>query len=1557
MSDKSASALPSDPASADGPSSSSSVVQDNSFSPPSHTPFRAPSTITLDPHDYAGWAVQMRSLLEYGGMWHLVEPLKSAAGATSASAATSSASSASVGTISSAKQREAHFILASAIHDSDTRRLLISVRPAGDPRALWLALEQRFLRMPKAAASALFSQLLQLRQSGSENVRAFADRIISIRHQLAANGKEVADEEVITVLLNGVHTALQSTVATVFNLTPDPVFEHMVEVARGEETRLVLQQRSTTRSLSGANTGANSSALAASSSSSSSSSGACHYCKQTGHFKTDCPKLNAEQSHRRNRTATTEEVRAGACPRPGHKHHKASECRTGGVNGGGSNNSHAHAAQSNFVPPGGSAVYLGMAKVEQGSASITALSAHSNTTRIVLDSGAGSTVVPSSTELRDAVPAPDTRITVANGAVLPSPLRGTAVLQAGDTTFFVKNALQHSHIDRPLLSVSSILAGSGNIERIIFDKDGAAALSPAGDIVFTATQECGVYLLDTIKDKKQPQVLAATAQSVVAPAPGPASHGASIPNTSASPSSTASLQLWHHRLCHRSYDSIRQLVTSGAVRGLEDAKLPPKGAERAERCPGCAEGKAHRCAFHTAMDATRAAQHVLARVSSDVAGPLSVQSLGGARYFLVVMDQWSEWVTVFFLAHKSETAANIITWARQAHTRHSRNIVVFHSDGGGEFVNSTLARFFNTSGTEQTTTTPHTPQHNGQSERLIRTLMEGARAALIHAGAAKKFWAHAVNTMSHVHNHTKILPAVAEVKDASCSTPISRWQSLSVPPSISHMRVWGCDADVVFTVPPGQKLNKLAAKSRLCMFVGYAADKLGWQFFDPLSDSVIASRDAKFYEQQFTVSHAVRAAEQSANDGDDTVDDEHEWLTRTTFDNETRLAQIISREEAEAETARRANSAGPGGDSDDDEGGEHSQASAEASTDDEENDSSPSQLPGESSSSLRPTAAPATPAVRRTTRANAGTGVLRYGLVNGNLAQGRAVFVALAASHSDGALSSSSDRSIPHSYTDAIQTAGWKAAVERELLAHVQNGTWIPAPLPSGRKAIGFKWVFGLKLNPDGSVKGEKARLTAKGCAQREGVDYNLTFAPTLHFNTLRIILALVAADDYELHHLDVETAFLNAHVKEDLYMLPPQGVACPNGWVLKLQKALYGIKQAPHEWHAEIRSTLLTIGYTTCERDPCLFIKRSRSRRIIYFPLFVDDCFPACHTADLVELQEDKHKLMDTYKVKDLGEAALVLGMRVRRDRTTRTLQLDQQVYVEKLVQEYGLEEAKIVPTPEQPNSIAPAENDGSDSHAAAGSDNEDSKSSSAPPASDDASTDSAFTSWYRAIVGALLYLSIATRPDIAHAVNSLSRAVSKPAPHHRQAAIRVLRYLKGTSALGLTFGGDMKARRFVAYSDANWATAAPTDARSTSGWMLKIGSGPISWASKKQSVTALSSTESEYIAASLAAREVVWTRALLAELGLASSSTSPVATPLYCDNRAAKSLSESPSIGARSKHINTRFHYIRECVADGVLRLEWLASEEQPADLLTKPLGPQTFLKLRGRLMGDFN
>ena len=1466
------------------------------------TTFRAPTTIQLDPAEYASWAILMQSLLELGGMWHLVKPLT----LSDQGGAQRSSSSSTVITQSSAKSREAYFILASALKgSSDTMRLLVGL-PSQDPRALWEALRQRYTQMPKAAVAALYTQLLNLQQSSHEGVRAFADRIRLLRHQLAAAGRSVSEDEALTAFVSGVHASLATQVSMFYNVAPNSTLEQVVTVAFGEETRLQLAGHNTIKhSTSHSST----SALGA-----ASGVKACYHCSSPDHLVGACPaKRNAQRP-----TATPQEIAAGACPRPGHKHHKAIACRLGPVV---PSAAAASAAAASATAPT-TVVSLGSATVS--SVALHTLAATRAGSTVVLDSGAGRTVIPSTGTLLNGRIAPEVQITVANGQVLKSPTQGTAVIQgAGSTIFHVRDALQHEHIDRPLLSVGSATADESQVHEIVFRKDGAAALSPSGAIVFTGSQINGVYVINTDAEvsRKVAETFAQRRSHVVAQA------------SAVQVGVSADAELLHQRWCHRSYGGMRDLIQTQAITGLDGVKMPTTSSAIAHRCDGCSKGKAHRQPFGDHLTAGTEAQHVLARIHADVAGPISITSHGGANYFLVLYDEWSQFGFVAPLERKSDATEQILALCRQASNRQGRDVVEFHSDGGGEFINAVLDRFFSKRGTVQSTSVPSTPQWNGKAERLLRTLTEWTTAMIAHAKAAKFLWAYGVDTAMYTFNRTQVCDRTDRTDQSNAGvTPHHRWFKLQTPVSLDHLRVWGCDAVVLYTVAPGMKVKKFEVKSRLCMFVGYDTSKGdAWRFYDPSTGKVFTSRDATFYEKDFSVSHSVREQQCTIADSNET-DDDDDWLTRTTFDNETKLVQLVSREAASTSEPPAVPS---------------TPESDGTSSDDESEADAPAQSPQVDSDDAvdEPTTAHTTPAAtgpaassstapRRGTRERFRP--QRYGMVNGNLAQARAIHVGLVATlfesgeinldHSEAIVAATG---LPRTFAEAWADPAWREPIMRELKAHETNGTWEYVPLPAGCKTIGHRYVFAVKLNPDGTEERKKARLTAQGFSQREGIDYfvDKTYAPVLNYHTLRALIALAAACDLEIHQIDVETAFLNAKVEEDIYMRPPDGIKAPPGTVCKLRKALYGIKQAGSAWHADIVAKLVSMGYRASSQDPCLFLKRSRSGHQIMFPLFVDDCFPMCWTVDLDEMLEDKATLMRHYKIKDSGDAKCLLGIRITRDRPNRTIHLDQSAYVTRLLADYAAHSAAPRHTPQRLDSAA--------------SEQDDSPSDSTPHEQQ----------IYQAIVGSCQYLALSTRPDISGAVNNLARGLANPTARNRQDAWHLLSYLAGTVDLRLTYSGDMATRSLVGYCDATWAgRGGDNDGKSKSGWIVKLGTGPVSWSSKKQSMVALSSTESEYVAAALAAQEITWLRTLLVECGISGTK----ATKLFCDNAAAIALSNNAKISQRTKHINVRYHFLRDCVKAGTIEVKWVSSEKQPADLLTKALGPQAFLRLRPIIMG---
>ncbi|XP_024518486.1 uncharacterized protein LOC112341862 [Selaginella moellendorffii] len=319
-----------------------------------------------------------------------------------------------------------------------------------------------------------------------------------------------------------------------------------------------------------------------------------------------------------------------------------------------------------------------------------------------------------------------------------------------------------------------------------------------------------------------------------------------------------------------------------------------------------------------------------------------------------------------------------------------------------------------------------------------------------------------------------------------------------------------------------------------------------------------------------------------------------------------------------------------------------------------------------------------------------------------------------------------------------------------------------------------------------------------------------------------------------------------------------------------------------------------------------------------VVIAVYVDDCLIVSNNHTV--LKDVKIKLMNRFVMKDLGAVRQLLGMEVDRDEADRTITLTQCQYVKKLLNQFNMTSCKSVATPVVTGIKFTSK------------------------------MDDLFDqpSVYRSLVGGLLYLANMTRPDISFAVGLLSRYMQSPSCYHWQMVKRVLRYLKGTAAHGLVYKCSGQSKLVLqAYCDADWAGNLDTR-HSTSGICCIIAGAPVSWGSKKQTTVALSSAEAEYVAASTAAREIIWLRRLLGELNQQQSD----ATILHCDSRSAIAMSKNPVFHARTKHIDVQHHFIREHVAAGDLHLEYVPSQYQLADLLTKPLSELTFIKLRNQL-----
>ena len=517
---------------------------------------------------------------------------------------------------------------------------------------------------------------------------------------------------------------------------------------------------------------------------------------------------------------------------------------------------------------------------------------------------------------------------------------------------------------------------------------------------------------------------------------------------------------------------------------------------------------------------------------------------------------------------------------------------------------------------------------------------------------------------------------------------------------------------------------------------------------------------------------------------------------------------------------------------------------------------------------------------------------------------------------------------IPKTYQEAMNdpvfAEEWKDAMDIELEALIDNSTWMETIAPADANLVSSRWVFDVKYNSTGEVERHKARLVARGFSQIHGVDYEETFAPTVRTDSIRLPLALIGINDWEGHQIDISNAFTNSKLKEEIYMKPPSGLRISPGLVLLLKRSLYGLKQGARDWNENCAATLLLLGFRQCLVDPCIFI---HCERRLLIALHVDDMLiGGPHITDISWFKE---AIAQKYKVKDLGEVKKIIGIRVIRDRANRTIHLDQEAYLEKVLQD-----AQMLQETSRPTRI-PMNGD----------------SCIRPAGPEDDRVDRAL---YQKNVGSVMYAAINTRPDISFAVGKLSQYVTDPAKHHEQAMKYLLRYLRSTIKRRLTYRAS-GSNQVTGYTDASYA-ADRQDRKSTMGTIFLLGGGPISWSSRKQKSVSTSTTEAEYMAPSSGAKQAQWLSHLLRDIGFPDYvRSSPWTMELRGDNTGSIALVKNPCLHDRSKHIDVAYHFARDLQRRGRLQVTCVPTEDMIADGLTKPLptpGFEAFVKGMGML-----
>lgn len=495
----------------------------------------------------------------------------------------------------------------------------------------------------------------------------------------------------------------------------------------------------------------------------------------------------------------------------------------------------------------------------------------------------------------------------------------------------------------------------------------------------------------------------------------------------------------------------------------------------------------------------------------------------------------------------------------------------------------------------------------------------------------------------------------------------------------------------------------------------------------------------------------------------------------------------------------------------------------------------------------------------------------------------------------------------PTSVTQALKDKEWRFAMSDEFDAQQRNHTWDLVPPNSTQHLVGCRWVFKLKYLPNGNIDKYKARLVAKGFNQQYGIDYAETFSPVIKSTTIRLVLNIAVNKDWQIKQLDVNNAFLQGTLTEEVYMAQPPGFIDKDqpSHVCRLRKAIYGLKQAQRAWYMELKQHLLNIGFINSLADTSLFIKHN-GKSILYLLVYVDDIIVT--GSDSSAVASVLSSLAERFSIKDPTDLHYFLG--IEATRTKQGLHLMQRKYVMDLLTRTNMVDAKPVATP-LPTTPKLTLHGGTKL--------------------DDATE-------YRSIVGSLQYLAF-TRPDIAFAVNRLSQFMHQPTTDHWQATKRVLRYLAGTSTHEIFLKAN-SPMLLHAYSDADWA-GDNDDYVSTNAYVIYLGHNPISSSSKKQRGVARSSTEAEYRAVANTASEVQWLCSLLSELHIRLD----IGPTIFCDNIGATYLCANPVFHSRMRHIAFDFHFVRNMIQSRALRVSHVSTHDQLADALTKPLSRQQF------------
>ncbi|KAJ9558178.1 hypothetical protein OSB04_012792 [Centaurea solstitialis] len=957
--------------------------------------------------------------------------------------------------------------------------------------------------------------------------------------------------------------------------------------------------------------------------------------------------------------------------------------------------------------------------------------------------------------------------------------------------------------------------------------------------------------------------------------------------------------LWHRRLSHLNYRYLDRLVKQRLVSSIPMIKFEPD-----QMCSGCAQGKMKRASHPPKPE--QGSKSPLSLIHMDLCDPMKTVSLAGRKYVLVIVDDYSRYTWTKFLKTKDETSNLIINFIKAVQVQLKLPVQTVRSDDGTEFKNQVLKGFYTSLGITQTFSAARTPEQNGVVERRNRTLVEAARSMLAQSQLPQYLWAEAVNTACYTQNRSIIHRRFGKTPYHLLFRRI---------PNIDYFKVFGCPC---FVLNETENRGKFGPKSDEMIFVGYSDCSVAYRVFNKKSRVVYESVNVRFdpfVEISSTVSSNADIVSNNV------VFTDASSSTTTFIDLPATSNELDSLFEYFYEDLYGTNQTSSS------DAGTSSTPSSSATPSSEVSPtssipcqdlpsivSSPSSSPivmdnhhldttvdaqVQSSShdvcdnSLLPDGHESlTPQPASTNDVSAHP----IELIIGDPTSGVQTRAATANECNFSVFLSNIE---PTRVSDALQDSDWITAMQEELNQFEALKVWRLVKLPDCKSVIDTKWLFKNKRDANNIIVRNKARLVAKGYRQQEGIDYDETFAPVARLEAIRMFLAYAAYKDFTVFQMDVKTTFLDGHLKEEVYVAQPEGFVDKEhpDYVYVLDKALYGLKQAPRAWYEELSKHLLSKGFKKGSVDSTLFLMKE-GEHIVVIQIYVDDIIFGSTSRELFKKFETV--MTEEFKMSMMGEINFFLGLQVRQ--FSYGIFINQSKYIFDLLKKFDMSGCHSIGTPMATgNSIGP-DHEGKDVDLRN----------------------------YRSMVGSLIYQA-------------------KPKESHLAAVKRIFRYLKGTPYYGIWYPNGL-GFELQAYTDVDYG-GCNMDRKSTSGHLQFLGNKLVSWASKKQQCVSTSTAESEYVAAASCCSQVLWMQSQLRDYGLEYKKI-----PIYCDSKSAIAISANPVQHSKTKHIDIRYHFLKDNVEKENIELYFVNTEYQLADLFTKALDEKRFKFLISRLGGAY-